>query len=225
MLHRTLAVFLLSLALTAVAPAAAIADSPGLDVDYLSGQSAVVAGLAPGDRTEWAAMASNTGVARGVLAIEVTSSGVSPLMLDPVDGLQVEIITCDTPLVPSTAPDGARTFGCSEPATLYSGPVASLGSSLSTADLVPARSRAVRAVISLPSTAGNGLVNLGGEIIVHLSLVVPDAPVLASALPFTGADAIGTVLAASGTFLLGLILFVVARRRRSTDRARTGERP
>lgn len=173
----TVAVFLFGVVPAHAGPSdpASTAEGDILLVDEVPGSKpGHLQGLAPGDRTEWAAEVTNTSHAPTPVNIAVKITGADAMVRDPVQGLQLVVDLCPGILTTTTTTNGAQRFTCdTETIRLCTGPAASLAGDpvgvTARAELEGEKTMAVRIRVDLPVTAGNEMEESHGRLTVDFS--------------------------------------------------------
>jgi hypothetical protein len=185
----TATVTALCLTLLAAAPAAAAAapsaplssplvdgvstDERSLVVREVPGPASRLRDLAPGDSVVWAAEVTNASASGTPVLVDLDAGGDRPLVGDPRDGLQLDVVQCDTGY--AAVADGP--LSCRGAVVrLGSGPAATLGRLGTSIPLAAGDSTSVGVRVSFPASAGNDAESTAASLRVTFSLVDPAGP-------------------------------------------------
>ncbi|QWL31133.1 hypothetical protein [Rathayibacter toxicus] len=217
----------LTVAVLAPSASAATAQDSGdlLDVRELSTPVAL-SELAPGDSTEWAAEAINTGTSPHEFSVAFAVEGTDPLATDPDEGLQLAVDLCPSALSLSEqrTPDG-RTFTrylCPEKEIpLGVGPAKTVRQLAGVHTVDGGATLGVRVRALFPKSAGNTLENTAAVLRVIVTATEPGAAPVPEpghdGLAATGRDLGAALLGGLLTLSLGAVFFAAGGRRRRRE--------
>jgi hypothetical protein len=212
-----------SVSTSALTPSASTAEVASLKVEQISEASPDLSGFAPGDRTEWAAVVTNTGEP-GTLNVQLAARGDRALVSEEGSALQMFVDLCTTELLPSVSGLGVTTFECASGETRIGSatsadarPIAANGI-MDTGETV-----SVRVLVLFPTSATNTAENSSAELDVAFSLSTDNDTGIDRADPITavatlpGMGPLFMTLTAAALLALGLLLLIHALRPTSTE--------